>query len=105
APLGELCSLRVGFATLKDRAFLVHETNVGVAGTLPTGVEFQIEPEITRPATKIAEFDDEGQLITNRRRIIFPYEKETGSYRPMREVKLAARFPNCYAFLESWKAE
>jgi len=104
-PLGALFTLRVGFATLKDRVYFVRTSGSSVIGKTADGREYQIEPEITRPAIKIAEFNSQNELHSNSRRIIFPYEKANGKYRPINELSLATRFPNCYAYLMSWKED
>lgn len=104
-PLGALCTLRVGFATLKDRVYFVRTSGNSVIGKSADGREYQIEREITRPAIKIAEFNLQSELCSNSRRIIFPYEKINGKHRPISEHSLVTRFPNCHEYLMSWKKE
>lgn len=103
--LGSLYAIRVGFATLKDRAYLVHKTPRGVESLTPEGNLRQIEYEVTRPAIKIAEFSNEKELLDNQRRIIFPYEKNNKYYKPISEGTLKKQYPQCYSYLLSWKAE
>lgn len=102
-PLGTLCTLRVGFATLKDKVYFVRGDNSSVTGEGPDGSLMDIEPEITRPAIKIAEFDHETDLIGNCRRIIFPYERSNGKYRALTEDVLLKKFPHCYKYLQLWR--
>ena len=102
-PLGTLYAIRVGFATLKDRVYFVRGDNRSVTGDGPEGNLFEIEQEITRPAIKIAEFDQESELIGNHRRVIFPYERTNGKYRAISEDALLKRFPHCYKYLELWR--
>lgn len=102
-PLGVLCSLRVGFATLKDKVYFVRKVGDNVVGQSDNGKERIIENEVTRPAIKIAEFNNESELLTNTRRIIFPYEKINGKYKPISEHSLMEKYPNCYDYLVSWK--
>ena len=101
--LGELFTLRVGFATLKDKVFFVRAIGNSVVGETPTGNTIEIEPEITRPAIKISEFGSESDLSSNTRRIIFPYERATKKYAPLTEGVLLNRFPNCYRYLQTWQ--
>jgi len=104
-PLGEACHIRVGFATLKDKVYLVEQAEDQVRGILPAGEEVAIEEEITRGATKIAEFDHENQLSRNGRRIIFPYTKSGTSYVPIPQAVMKSRYPLCYSYLCEWRAE
>lgn len=102
-PLGSICTLRVGFATLKDKVYFVRERDGSIVGELPNGDYYTIESDVTRPAIKIAEFDHQAELKTNTRRIIFPYEKTIGRYHPLGEDELSARYPICYKYLLEWR--
>jgi len=102
-PLGSVCTLRVGFATLKDKVYFVRERDGSIVGELPNGDYCTIESDVTRPAIKIAEFDHQAELKTNTRRIIFPYEKTIGRYHPLGEDELSARYPICYKYLLEWR--
>lgn len=105
-PLGEIAAIRVGFATLKDRVFLLTQDNKGACCALgPDRTEHVIEPEITRPAVKIADFDSEAELSKNRLRIICPYEKHLGRYRLLAEHALVERFPLAHRYLALWRDE
>jgi hypothetical protein len=102
-PLGSICTLRVGFATLKDKVYFVREKDRSLIGELPNGDYCTIESDVTRPAIKIAEFDHQEELKTNTRRIIFPYEKTMGKYHPLSEDELSSRYPRCYEYLLEWR--
>jgi adenine-specific DNA-methyltransferase len=102
-PLGSLCDVRVGFATLKDRAFLVRKNGDRVVGTAPDEHEYEIEPEITRAAIKISGFSSEAELESNVQRIVFPYNKIGGKHQPISEESLAEDFPKCSEYLLTWK--
>lgn len=104
-PLGVLCDIRVGFATLKDKVYFARTTGSSVLARTPEGHEHELEPEMTRSAIKIAEFRAQAQLGTNSRRVIFPYEKVNGNYRPVPEHLLAKQFPNCYAHFVAWRGD
>jgi hypothetical protein len=101
--LGSICSLRVGFATLKDKVYFVRTMGQSVVGKLPNGDYCKIESAATCPAIKVAEFESEEELKTNTRRIIFPYEKTHGKYRPLSEDELSSRYPRCYEYLSEWR--
>lgn len=102
-PLGSICTLRVGFATLKDKVYFVRERDGSIIGELPNGDYCTIESDVTRQAIKIAEFDHQEELRTNTRCIIFPYEKTIGKYHPLGEDELSARYPRCYMYLLEWR--
>ena len=104
-PLGVLSTIRVGFATLKDRAYLVRASGDSILAMSADGHEYGIEPEVTRPAIKVADFDAQAELAANTRRIVFPYERVNGNHRPLPEHVLAREFPRCYAHLMSWKGD
>ncbi len=104
-PLSSSCDIRVGFATLKDRAYFVHHDETGVLAVSPEGDLHEIELEITRPAIRIADFGTEEEVRNNKRRIIFPYERVTGRYVAIDEVAMRKEFPRCYEHLQSWKPE
>jgi hypothetical protein len=101
--LGSICTVRVGFATLKDKVYSVKKTDQTVIGELPNGDYCTIESVVTRPAIKVAEFNNEEELKTNTRRVIFPYEKTHGKYRPLGEDELSSRYPRCYEYLSEWQ--
>jgi hypothetical protein len=102
-PLGSVCTLRVGFATLRDKAYFVRAKDQSVIGELPNGDYCTIESAATRPAIKIAEFESEEGLKTNTRRVIFPYEKIHGKCRPLSEDEFSSRYPRCYEYLLGWR--
>ncbi len=106
-PLGELVQIKVGFATLKDSVFFVQQSEDGVCtGTLPDQSRAAIEFDATKGAVRIADFDSEKGLATNRRRIIFPYRRNGGGrFEIIDEHELESLYPLAYEYLGSWKSE
>lgn len=98
-PLGNLAPIRVGFATLKDRVFLVENFDGKTLARNLQEVAREIEGEIARPAIKIAAFDTEAELRNNRLRVICPYQQITGKPVLMAEEKLKSQFPKTYDYL------
>ena len=94
-PLGQLADIKVGFATLKDSVFLIDSDPV----------HWDIEPGVTAPAIKIANFSDERELGENRLRVIKPYKKIGGKWVPLEEDECRQLYPNAYSYLESHKPE
>ena len=98
-PLGDLTAIRVGFATLKDRVFLVENFGGKTLARNLQEVSREIECEIARPAIKIAAFDTEAELRDNRLRVICPYQHIAGKAVLMAEAKLKSQFPKTYDYL------
>lgn len=98
-PLGELAPIRVGFATLKDRVFLVESFKDKCLARNLQEVTREIEIESTRPAIKIASFDTEAELKTNQMRIICPYHEGGCKALVMTEDQIKSRFPKTYDYL------
>ena len=94
-PLGNLANIRVGFATLRDRVFLID----GNSRLL------DIEPDITTPAIKVADFSSEEELRHNRARVIQPYQKIKNKWIPIEEKTFQQLYPNAYAHLKAHQAE
>jgi len=64
--LGDIADIKVGFATLKDSVFLLRNDSK---------IAHEIEDDIVKPAIKIAELNDQGDIEHSVRKIIFPYKK------------------------------
>jgi adenine-specific DNA-methyltransferase len=103
--LGEIADIRVGFATLKDRAFLLSEVGGVCRAIGPDGQSHEIEKDITQHAVKIAAFDNESEIRANTLRIICPYEKSGSRYALLPESIMVNRFPAAHAYLGLWRSE
>jgi hypothetical protein len=102
-PLGQACEIKVGFATLKDRVFLLGSTRIA---RLPDGTELEIEPALLRPAAKVSEVSSDADLPDRLRQVIFPYvEQSPGRFRPLDEYELRSQFSNGLAYLLAWRDE
>ncbi len=101
--LGQGFSIKVGFATLKDQVYFTEEHEGKVFATLADGRRIEIEAEVTKGMTKIPEIGTEADFESNRRRIIFPYEKIGKKHTPLSEARLRRQFPLCYEYLLHWR--
>ena len=97
--LGNLASVRVGFATLKDSVFLVRQRHDHCLAVAPDHSVHEIETELTRPAVKVADLASQSDLAHNTRRIIFPYFRSNGRYVPLPEDDLRRSYPKAYGYL------
>jgi len=86
--LGDVCNIRVGFATLKDSVFLLESDS-----------QIDIEDEITVPALKIADLTNEASIKNKQRKIIFPYYKVGKKFLPYTESEMQEKFPKAYSYL------
>lgn len=99
-PLGQLCPIRVGFATLKDSVFLARiEDSKCIAGQGKHVNPAEIEIEITRPAIKIADVENETELRDNSTRVLFPYYHNGATYQPLGEDEIRATYPRAWSYL------
>ncbi len=101
-PLGTLADIRVGFATLKDKVFLVDDGGSQCRATHPkTGQEYEIEKSITRPAIRVADIREQDRLDSVTRKIIFPYRHQNGIFVLIPEDELRAQYPGTYEYLSA----
>jgi hypothetical protein len=98
--LSELCEIRVGFATLKDRAFFLGDDAVGRG---PSGHRTEVEPELARPAWKVADLNTRDDIFEKRRRILFPYRRIHGEWVLIPWDELASAYPKAAAHLLGWR--
>jgi len=90
--LGDIADIRVGFATLKDKVFL-----------LDKDTDLDIENDITISAVKISDLSDENSIHTNYRKIIFPYKKSNDKFTAYNEEEMQSLFPKAYKYLSDNK--
>jgi len=87
-PLGHICSIKTGFATLKDSVFLIdHET------------ADRLEPGILKTAIKIAEINEQSEIDEKIRKIIYPYKIINNKLSIISEKDLKNNYPKAYNYL------
>ena len=99
--LKDICDIKTGIATLKDKLYVVHTNNAGIVLAKHNGASYEIERGITRKYVKISSYSDERDIKDNSLRIIFPYEADTKGLRPLSEQDLRTKYPLCYEYLVS----
>lgn len=104
-PLGKVCQIKVGIATLKDKIFFVKAFNKQFCKATKNGEEFLIERDVTRKVVKISSISDEKEIPSDTRKIIFPYVKQNGKYRILTEKELSTKYPKCYSYLLTARTE
>ena len=104
-PLGKLCKIRVGIATLKDTVFFVEETDENYCTSTHPASARSIEKKITRKVVKISSISKEEEIALDKRRIIFPYKQVGAKYELYSEDELRTEYPLCYAHLNSLREE
>lgn len=103
-PLGNMADIRVGFATLKDKVFILNGSeNERLCSTIhpENGRRYEVELEFTRPAIKVASVKKPGNLDEFTKRIIFPYRQTQKGFVVIPEDELYGQFPYAYEYLLS----
>lgn len=100
--LGDVANIHVGFATLKDRAFVL-SAREGVWGGLdPSGVWRPVDTEASRPFFKVSGMS--GDLPAPQPgRILFPYGQDGTTYSLLAWEDIESRWPAAAAHLKRWK--
>jgi len=98
-PLGKLVKITNGIATLKDELFILtgkKEGNYYIKEF--NGNNFKIEQKVTRPLIKASIMREENDILKNKLRVIFPYEKKGITYKPLLERLFKKKYPQCYKY-------
>lgn len=105
-PLGKVCQIRVGIATLKDNIFFVEDLeDENLCKATYNNKNYFIEKSITRKVVKISSMKEESEIEKNNRRIIFPYKNENDKFIAFSEEELKNNYPKCYSYLLDAKKE
>ena len=102
--IGSLFNIAVGIATLKDEAFFINphrEDQRYYYCSNKYHPDFRVEKDVTRPLVKISSIKNDGDLDSNKRRIIFPYNIVKGTALPIDEDTMQRKYPECYSYLLS----
>lgn len=100
--LATISEIRVGIATLADKAFIVSKaggTHFGFGGD---GVKRELEPGAIRPLVKVSDLNEGSDLTF--RGVIFPYIESPKGRHLMKEADFRNQFPQTFAHLRSWAA-
>lgn len=104
-PIKNLFSINVGIATLKDELFFIDiiQDNGSIYTIDFKGEKFEIEKEITKSLYKISDFKSQEDIISNKRRIIFPYCVDGKTANIISEDEIKIKYPLCYKYFISIK--
>jgi hypothetical protein len=106
-PLGDICDIRVGLATLCDKAFIFRTKNgpagISIAHTKLCG-DVELENDLLLPVIKCSTAKDCGKLPEYR--LLFPYKKNAaGKHTIIPEAELRKNWPLSYAYLKRVRPE
>ena len=106
-PLGELCRINTGLATLCNRIYEIKNAklNNGYYEQKYNGKTFNIEKDITKEILKASIIKNEKDIKSNTRRIIFPYKIIDGKIQIISENEMKKYYPNCYDYFLTVKNE
>ena len=105
--LGNLCKIYTGYATLRDWIYSCQKEDEGWFWVSKDGREKKpIESKIIRRSIKVADFDNEVDLLGNTGGLIFPYHQSGAeSFSILSEEVFKANYPQAYSHLLDYKDE
>lgn len=106
-PIGELLTINVGIATLKDEIYFLN--NCIKEGDFYikefNGISYRIEKDLIRSVYKISDFQNQEELIDNNRKIIFPYKYINGKAEVLSENEIKTNYPEAFNYFLARKDE
>ena len=102
-PLGKIADIQSGIATLKDKIYFVPYSSEKLIKKSYNGTMYFIENNITRNIIKIPDVANGSKKANPTHKIIFPYRRENGRYKPIPEDVMKKKYPKCYEYLCSVK--
>jgi len=105
-PLSKMAKIRVGIMTLKDSLYILNGNEInGYYIKEYNKKQYYIEKDITKKIVKVADINNEQDLIKNTQRIIFPYNNQNGKNKIINEEELKTLYPRAYDYLLAIKNE
>lgn len=101
--LSSIAEIKVGFATLRDKAFIGQFKDSRPEFKGGDGLLRMVEQEAILSFLKVSELGDDQNLSKHFRPVIYPYEKSDKSRPLIRIEEFSTRFPIAFQHLESWK--
>lgn len=102
--LSEAAEIKVGLATLFDKAFLCTLEGNRYVATGGDGIARTIEGGIVKKFTKISELSRTRLVSKAQRGVIYPYVKTSSALEPMLWDDILKEFPSAAEHLRTWKA-
>ena len=103
-PLGDLFTISVGIATLKDSLFIVDAENGKYIKDVD-GEKIELEAASLKSLYKISTFDSQSDVDHNQKKIIFPYEVINGKAKLYSEEYMKESYPNTWRYLCSIRSQ
>lgn len=96
--IGELFTINVGIATLRDDLYFVDGKDDNGYFKLLEGKKYKIESELVKSIYKISDFNDQNDCNLNQRKIIFPYRIINNKSVIFEESELENSYPNTFRY-------
>ena len=103
--LGDLFTINVGIATLRDDLYFIDGKDKRGFFKDYNGKKFYIEEDLVKSLYKISDFSSQEKCDNNDRKIIFPYKVLSGKSIVLQESDLKALYPSCFSYFELIKKD
>jgi len=106
--LKDIVDIKVGVATCKDVLFFIEGNNYskGYYKKNYEDKEYLIEEACTKPIIRISDVNEDNDIATYNRRIIFPYKIDANNKADIiSESEFSMKYPKCYEYLVAIKDE
>lgn len=104
-PLGTVADIRVGFATLLDKAFMCELDRDKFFAVGQDGIRREIEADAVHRFLKVSELPRSEDVEKFQRGIIYPYEKSDKARPLIPWEEFTKRFPNAGQHLVTWQSK
>lgn len=105
--LSDVADIRFGLATCRDKLYMLDGTRTATGNFVKTynGVQYEVEPGLTRRCIKVSGTQSVEELDDAQTRILYPYSLTDGSAVILGEDQLAREFPHAYTYLRAIREE
>ena len=101
--IGDLFTINVGIATLRDDLYFIDVINKSGFFKLLDGEEYKIEDELVKSVYKISDFNNQDKCDNNQRKIIFPYKVINNKSLIIEESILEKEYPFTFKYFNKLK--
>jgi adenine-specific DNA-methyltransferase len=101
--IGDLFTINVGIATLRDDLYFIDGINKNGFFKLLDGEEYKIEDELVKSVYKISDFNNQDECFNNQRKIIFPYKVINNKSQIIEESVLEKEYPFTFKYFTKLK--
>lgn len=103
--IGDLFTINVGIATLRDDLYFIDGINKKGFFKLLNGKEYKIEDELVKSVYKISDFNNQDECNNNQRKIIFPYKVINNKSQIIEETVLEKEYPFTFKYFIKLKEQ